>query len=399
MANDTPAYIPPDPIYPVGQTTGRVALAPASTGQIQPTAYERGQGIANTVGKARDAITTPIVDNMMDQRQSAIGANNFMRGLFGMEANDATQMKVPPQIDPPTKAQTAAGDATTKALQSAPDLAPPPKIGAGDVQPWNNHIGSLVSSVSGYPTGQVNAALNMPLPDMNKAAGVAALQGGSNLVPLNAGYGTRLFAGGATNGQGQSGTNGVNAGPTRRNDFSGIGGGEMPAGAAGVFGPSGLPPGAAGAAGGAAASPFDQVQSQVMDWMRQSQQALSRGDGIGARRIASNAQRFAQLFSTIGEQPYRMGSLDVQRGHLDVANKQLSLQAQEKQPGMAMDQAALQDIIAGRPDKAGVKKRAFAGQNLYPSTAVPAYSWQTDPNAPPGTPAIWRGIPPPQAAK
>jgi hypothetical protein len=273
----------------------------------------------------------------------------------------------PAAVSPPSKAANAAADAAARALgkdsvDQATDgpgaqLSPGYRVNtsgagdAGDVGPWNKFVESQIASLSGLSPDKTRAVLAQPLPGAGKAAGMQAMNTTDGAPKhLNYGYGTEII------GQGRSASG-------KLNDFSGVGQGALPQGAAAVFG-SGSAPAAGGAAAGAgAANPFDRVQAHLMDIMQQSYAKAQAGDGIGAKRLERHAQSVANMFQTVSQHMYQQGLLSAQaRGQ--------NLQEHIAAPGIATGSAAADAATGGDYGRAAKIAAATQGKPTSALTQV-----------------------------
>jgi hypothetical protein len=277
----------------------------------------------------------------------------------------------PAAVSPPSKAANAAGDAAARALgkdsvDQATDgpgaqLSPGYRVNtsgagdAGDVGPWNKFVESQIASLSGLSPDKTRAVLAQPLPSAGRTG--APGQAATNLntttgAPqrLNYGYGTEII------GQGKSASG-------KLNNFSGVGQGALPEGAAAVFGSGGAPAAGGAAAGAGAGNPFDRVQAHLMDIMQQSYAKAQAGDGIGAKRLERHAQSVANMFQTVSQHMYQQGLLSAQ-------SRSQKLAEMVAAPGIATGSAAADAATNGEYGRAAKIAAATQGKPTSALTQV-----------------------------
>jgi hypothetical protein len=257
---------------------------------------------------------------------------SLISGLVGAEVNGAQPVArdlaagmsgtYTPAAAPPSKAASSAGSAASDALKATTfsdarfDATNPKGNGPvgsyarttqeDNASAWNTWTGQQIANITGQTPAAVQATLAQPLPQWGKmgpdgggTTNFDTTNGAQRRV--NAGYGSQIVASGAT----QVRDTGDGRLHTRNNNFSGVGMGGLPGGAAAVL-TQGQAPGAQ-----ASGDPMQGAMADYQKFMSQAADQRARGDGLGAKSSEIHAARLLDSFQKMSEREYQQGMVGV----------------------------------------------------------------------------------------
>jgi len=366
-----------------------------------------------------DTNTTRLLKDTTQQMKAAPGVGSYIaRGIRGTAAlpiaagadvldalkpagaavmNFGSELATGTPYVPPSAAANAAKAAAVRSSGSDPTINTDAynRSGAGDNYPayptpgstteraaqgekssvdaWNQHVAQQLGTAgtAGTPA-EVASLMAGSQPGWGKQAGLDAINApGGKPRMLNVGYGSTIIGSGSTTGAGQSGPNKTLG---RANSFTGIGTGDVPEGAAGVFGAP--PP-------GSTPSPIEKARAHVNDLYKQAEMYSKSGTLWGKIQAAGLYKRAAAMHASVmgeGTIAHAMGqlNLDTQKAAPDIAARlaaQKLMEAGDTQGAWRV----LSTAQGHNPDALQFHTTALGGIAVNPAGEGIAYDLQNNP--------------------